>query len=262
MRWLKACYHRTVPERLRNPLGRARRELQDRLRRALSPTPLPPRELLLQVQMTPWVREYLRVGGKAAATLRSTLAAAGFPAGRPLRLLDLGCGCARVSRHLLEPAWELHGCDVDRAAVAWASAAFPAVRFAVSPSSPTLPYRQGAFDAVIAVSLFTHFPAPEQRLWAAELGRILRPGGVALITTMGPPALESFPHHATVENRVRLAGDGFLFVTVGPAFNQSAAFHTQQALQSFFAPAFELDALHQQGLDGFQDLAVLRRTMA
>ena len=64
----KALYHRLVPAEIRNPIGLVRRDLTDRLRRLVTRRPLPPRDLLGHIQMTPYVSEYLGVGRKSAAS--------------------------------------------------------------------------------------------------------------------------------------------------------------------------------------------------
>lgn len=262
---LKSFYHALVPPPIRYPIGRFRRGLLDLGRRLATRGPLPPRQLLTRVQLTPWIGEYLEIGAKAAAAIRGILAAA-VPGNGP-RVLDFGCGLGRVLRHFGDVAaadggWELHGCDVDPATLAWSRRAFPFAHLARSGEEPPLPYPASRFDAVYAVSVFSHFDAAEQRRWAAELARVLAPAGLAVITTMGPRAFGSFPGLATAANRRRLDGEGFFFYPGEgdpPAFNARGAFHTAAGLEGFFAGGFELERWIEGGLDGFQDLAVFRR---
>jgi SAM-dependent methyltransferase len=144
------------------------------------------------------------------------------------------------------------------------------VRFERSAASPPLPYPAAAFDAVYAVSVFTHFVAGEQASWAAELARVTKAGGLALISTMGPRAFSCFPvlaehhddferdgfhlHHGDVEAETRTSPS-----TARPAFSVRGAFHTADGLRRFFAESWTLLRYADGGLDGFQDLAVLRR---
>ena len=58
------------------------------------------------------------------------------------------------------------------------------------PTPPTR-YPAAFFDVVYSVSLFTHLDEPSQDQWLEELARILKPGGVLLVTTHGKFALES-----------------------------------------------------------------------
>ncbi len=275
----KSLYHALVPPAVRYPIGRVRRGFLDRLRRLVTGGPLPPRRLLTRVQMTPWIGEYVEIGEQAAAAVGEALSGrtggVSGPAGG-WRVLDFGCGLGRVLRHFGERAaagggWELHGCDVDVATLEWSRRAFPFARFAASGTEPPLPYPDARFDAVYAVSVFTHFDADGQRRWAAELARVLASGGLAVITAMGPRAFASFPRLASVENRRRLEEEGFFFYpgvtpdsgedgeSSGAAFNVRGAFHTGAGLERFFAAGFELERWTEGGLDGFQDLAVFRR---
>lgn len=253
---LKGLYHQYVPARVRFPLGRARRTLIDMgIRLVGRHGPLPPRRVLQKVQLTPWAMEYLEVGARCAATVRRELVAAGVDPAQPHRVLDFGCGLGRTLRHFADSAWEMVGCDVDAASIAWTRRALPALRLEVSPSAPPLPFDAGAFDAVYAISVFSHFARHDQQRWAAELARVLRPGGVALVTTMGPWAFDSLPANAVPCDEV----EGFWFCPAGDAFNESAAIHTQAGITHFFAPHFRPGPWQRGGLDGFQDLGIFFR---
>jgi SAM-dependent methyltransferase len=251
---LKPLYHRFVPAAVRFPIGRMRRTLMDiGLRLSRRHGALPPRRVLKKVQMTPWAMEYLEVGARCANTVRRELEAAGLPAGKPHRVLDFGCGLARTLRHLRDTSWYLAGCDVDAASIEWSRRAVPGIPLEVNGDDPPMPYDDDAFDAVYAISVFTHFPTARQGPWAAELSRILRPGGLALVTTMGPWAFAALPEGA--EEPL----PGFWFHGAGTAFNDSAAIHTREGLEHFFSPHFETVSWTRGGLDGFQDLALFRK---
>lgn len=254
---LKSLYHRLVPARLRYPLGRGRRFLLDTGARWRAAGPLPPRGLLRSVQMTPYIGEYLEVGRKSAASLRTALVAAGI--GEGARILDFGCGLGRTLRFLDGQGWRLHGCDVNAPAIGWSASAFAAIEFAVNGGDPPLPYGDGAFEAIYAVSVFTHFDREAQASWFGEMARCLADGGRLLVTTMGPHALGGFPNLATDERRAALAAEGFAFVAGGPDFNDNGAFHTGPGIAGLAGPELALESWTSGGLDGFQDLAILRR---
>lgn len=250
---LQRLYRGWIPDSLRFPIGRARRTLIDAWIRATGGDgPLPPRRVLQKVQLTPWVMEYLEVGARGAETVRAELTAAGLTRDNA-SVLDFGCGLGRTLRHLRAQSWSLSGCDVDGDSIAWTRKALPEIPLATNGPLPPLPYGDGSFDAVYAISVFTHFDPRGQAAWAGELARVLRPGGLALVTTMGPWAFHPFP-----EGSEDTGVDGFWFFPVGGAFNNSAAVHTRDGLESFFSPSFELLDWKKQGLDGFQDLALFR----
>jgi len=254
---LKSLYHRLLPPAIRYPLGRGRRFLLDTASRWAASGPLPPRRLLRSVQMTPYIREYLEVGRKSAESLRRNLLAGGVGSGA--KVLDFGCGLSRTLRFLDGGGWWLSGCDVNAPAVRWSAGAFPAIAFEVNAAAPPLPYPDASFDAIYAVSVFTHFDREAQLAWLREMARCLVDGGLLLATTMGPHALGGFPNLATPERRQRLERDGFDFVASGPNFNDNGAFHTGAGLARLAAPELVLESWTSGGLDGFQDLAILRR---
>jgi SAM-dependent methyltransferase len=255
---MKALYHRIVPEGVRTPIGRGRRLFADQLRRLVANPPLPPRRLLATIQTTPFLNEYLSVGRRGASTVLEVLEERGFDRAGRHRILDFGCGPARTLRHLMNTGWELHGCDVNSESIAWASRAIPAIRFRTNSEAPPLPYEDAAFDAVIAISLFTHFDRNDQEAWAAEMARIVRPAGIVIVSTMGRWHLEQFrPEQCEMD---QLEREGFVFRRREGGFNESGAFHTAEAIAKLFAPHFTLESSRPAGLDGFQDLNVLRRS--
>ncbi len=106
-------------------------------------------------------------------------------------VLDWGCGSGRT-RLWLQPhaAWRTHyyGCDVDADAVAWL-AQRGVEHVAVCDEQPPLPYPDGLFAGLFAFSVLTHISPEHHRAWYEEVRRVLRPGGVAFVTTLGEWAL-------------------------------------------------------------------------
>ncbi len=107
------------------------------------------------------------------------------------RILDFGCG---VGRSLLPlsvryPA-QWCGCDVNDKAIAYLNRAAPATTAFVNAYDPPLPVPEGSFDCVISVSIWTHLPIGRQLPWLSEIRRVLRRGGLALISTSGPHVVD------------------------------------------------------------------------
>lgn len=254
---VRSLYHRVVPESVRNPFGMARRHAQDRLTRLATPAPLPPASLLNNIQLTPFVSEYLHVGRRSAASITRALQRAGVPAGAAV--LDFGCGSARTLRHINRAGWVLHGCDVDQEALEWARKALPRVEFRRNTAEPPLPWKDSFFSAAWAVSVFTHMAPDEQRSWLEELARVLEPGSPLILTTMGPSVIGNFTDHDTPANRTQLQREGIIFRSRTGAFNDQAAFHTPAGIRALTGELFALEEWIERGLDGFQDLSVLRR---
>jgi SAM-dependent methyltransferase len=102
-------------------------------------------------------------------------------------LLDWGCGVGRLAAHFLRgwPKASVYGTDIDAGNVEWCRSTFAGGRFDVAPLWPPTSYRTGQFDALFGVSVMTHLTEPAQAAWLAELARIVRPGGIALVTFSG-----------------------------------------------------------------------------
>ena len=252
---MKRLYHRLVPASIRNPIGAFRRGIADRVRRAREPFPLPPAALLRNVQLTPYVREYLEVGRSSAASIVRAIGA-GSEDPAYIRVLDFGCGSGRTLRHLRDTGWELFGCDIDADAICWCRENLPFARFEVNSDEPPLPYADAFFDAVYAVSVFTHFPPGRQERWAAEMSRVLRPEGTLVISSVGFTALRAFA--GSPENIEALRRDGMLWIRGDDRFNASGMYHAAAGIERVFSPHFRIVGHTERGLDGFQDLTILR----
>ncbi len=113
------------------------------------------------------------------AMLESYLAEIEFPAGA--RALDVGCGTGAVTRTLA--GWpgvgEAVGVDTSEAFVEKArelAAGLANISFEVGDGG-SLPFEEGAFDAVVGHTLLNQVPSPERAV--GEAFRVLRPGGWA-----------------------------------------------------------------------------------
>jgi SAM-dependent methyltransferase len=117
-------------------------------------------------------------------------------AGRPVdsfeSMLDWGCGCGRVTRHMLTgrgPKQRVTGIDIDADNVAFAAGHYSDGTFQAVDLLPPTPFADGSFDLVVATSVMTHLDEPTQFAWLAELRRITRPGAVVILTTHGNTAV-------------------------------------------------------------------------
>lgn len=102
-------------------------------------------------------------------------------------ILEFGCGCARLVRHLRSLSGvTLFGCDLDGEMVSWCQASFPEIQFFQNNSKPPLKaFAPETIDLIISCSVFTHIDVRNQEAWLAELRRVLKPGGVLLCDVLG-----------------------------------------------------------------------------
>ncbi len=190
------------------------------------------------------------------------------------RILDWGCGSGRVLQALyldnfarLLPSERplLFGADVDRPAVVWASRHHPFGRFHATKPLPPLPFEAAFFSLIIGISVFTHLDQTYEFAWLAELRRILRPGGVMLLTFHGSfPASIAMKSHP--EESARLQEKGMVFRA--PKGSQWRAglppfygttYHTERYIRSTYSEGFTLLEYIERGIRNYQDLVVLTR---
>lgn len=222
------------------------------------PLSLPPRRLLISSTGNDDIAWFLEGGKAGAEVILATLEKNGISGDDRLEVLDFGCGCGRVLRHLATHPWQLHGVDYNAAAVRWCRQHLPIARFDRNGLAPPLTGGAERFDLVYAFSVFTHFTAALQHAWMAELRRILRPGGHLLASFHG----DAYRSHLAADELAQLRRDG-LFVrdltVVGT--NLCGAYHTEAYIRSQLAVGFEVRDYQPRGARGNpeQDLVLFRR---
>lgn len=104
------------------------------------------------------------------------------------RVLEAGCGLGGFTVAMKARGFDAEGCDYAPQVVAKLTDRFPEIRFFVADVRRMKDTPDGAYDAVYSPGVVEHFEAgPEPIL--AETWRILKPGGVALVST---PCLNGF----------------------------------------------------------------------
>jgi SAM-dependent methyltransferase len=151
------------------------------------PSLVPPLETIVKVQRSNKADRdaFFASGYRGAWTYQTELLEYGCPADRMQNILEMGLGFGRLIIHYFPFQANLYGCDVTPASVEWTRAKLGhRVRIELSGSEPPLPYADGMFDFVYANSVFTHVPCALMDRWAAELRRIVRPGGILIFTVL------------------------------------------------------------------------------
>ncbi len=160
-------------------------------------------------------------------------------------ILDWGCGPGRIIRHL--PALTgtpcfLYGTDVNARTISWCSRNIPGVQFSHNSLGPPLDFNDQFFHIIYGISIFTHLSEPMHEAWAAELHRLLVPGGICLLTTQGAAFLKKLSN-----NEQEIFRDGRLVVrgNVREGHRTFSAFQPESYMKALFKAFSLLD--HQQG---------------
>lgn len=122
---------------------------------------------------------YFRVGHRIAAGLARLSES---PANSIERLLDFGSGYGRVSRFLPQhfPQAEIHISEIKEGAVRFQREQFGFQAHHHGPEPEVM--AGGPYDLIIALSVFTHLPEGNGKLWLKKLSECLQPGGQLIFT--------------------------------------------------------------------------------
>lgn len=145
---------------------------------------------------------YLERGERTREAIERVLPDDWLWAGRTV--LDFGCGAGRILRHMapLAPECELWGSDIDAKCIEWDERHLsPPLSFVLNAEYPPLPFEDGKFDLVYAISVFSHIAA-HWAAWLLELDRVLAPGGRLLATFMGEAMCEPVSGEPWDETRI------------------------------------------------------------
>lgn len=135
----------------------------------------------------------------------------GFEKGK--KYLDFGCSSGSLIRalKLFEPDSSYYGADPLRSSIEWANANIPGSTFITSELRPPLPFENGLFDGITAVSIWSHLGENEAIAWFDEMHRCIKKGGWLCFTTHGRISLSHYNKQSIyAERRVRALLEGLI----------------------------------------------------
>jgi SAM-dependent methyltransferase len=226
---------------------------------------LPPAFLRRRIHGSDDVESFEQVGRAVASNVFDRLGRA-ETSGPDFRVLDLGVGCGRILRPLHDLAlksWprgktvEWYGSDIDGQAIDWCRTYLQSRgEFVVNETMPPLPFREGFFDFLYSISIFTHLPEAMQFAWLKEINRVLKLGGAAVISThsFGPPRK---PKEERLIARGFHHGGGAR--TEGlPDFYQTS-YHTREYIEREWSKYISVESFVERGINTDQNLVLCRR---
>ncbi|MGD1806920.1 methyltransferase [Dapis sp. BLCC M126] len=237
---------------------------------------LPPSHLLLRISGNPSAKAFLSSFDDLRYTVKNYLQTAGFNFNQFENILDFGCG---VGRYLMAfepellPNQKLFGCDVFAECAGWCQENIKFATVKHNDIQPPLPFENNQFDLINAISVFTHLNLDLQHLWAWDIYRVLRPGGILFMTLHGP---QFFPiiydifrsGNAHKAEMYSIGEEGlFLYLdhqgeTDGQGQHTIAAVHTPAAYQEIFSMFKHIKRFPQSNLANGQDLYILQKPIS
>jgi SAM-dependent methyltransferase len=205
---------------------------------------VPPRFLAFDAYSAPdW--DFYKLSGVESAAFLSAAARRYLPDNTSLRVLEWGCGPARVIRHIhstFGSEAEVYGSDYNRDTIGWCNQNIPGVVFSVNGLHPPLSFGEGFFDFIYSISVFTHLSEPVGLEWVTELHRVMRSGAIAVISANGdslldkllPEELETYKSRGVVVRGKVQEGKKMFFAVHSPAYVREILFKSFEVLE--FAP--------------------------
>ncbi len=176
-------------------------------------------------------------------------------------VLDFGCGCGRIARWLasdiIAAGGAFHGSDVNPDLVRWCADNLPG-SYVTNALHPPLHLDDAAIDLVYAHSVLTHLSEQTAQAWLAEIRRILRPGGLALLTFCDETYTAA---RAPPEVRIKLQSQPYVvWNNALEGSNYLSAWTTRGHFAALAAPVLEvLQILPGGAKEPDQAVAILRR---
>lgn len=142
-----------------------------------------------------------------------------------------------MARHLHhQPSLELHGTDIDAAAVRWCRQNLCG-HFQRNVYGKPLHYEDDTFDVVLAIAVFPHMNLEDQAFYMAEVNRVVKPGGTLLLT------LKGWHRRSELSHAERELFDSGLPVVREPLYSTQRyclAYHPHEFAAGVMAPGFKL----------------------
>lgn len=220
---------------------------------------VPPDYLLYESYQMDY-ESYYNEGKSAAVWLYEQVS--GYISQGNIKVLDWGCGPGRVLRHLpsLLPNSELYGSDYNIKSIEWCRKNISGVAFSINRTDPPLPYGDHFFDIAYALSVFTHLSEENHYKWFDEFYRVIKPGGILLVTTQG----NVFKHKLS-QKEIEEFSRGLLVVRnkAKEGHRSYSAFQPEVYMKSIFSSRWKIlnfvkGTVQSWGLE--QDTWVLQKT--
>lgn len=195
---------------------------------------VPPAAILYDILGTCDIAGFFLSGKEHASSIGKIICQS--HAGRPLKILEWGCGPARVLQYLQSPSddlWELYGSDYNPVTIDWCRTNLPQIQFINNSLEPPIKAVSESFDVIYCISVFTHLSESLHYQWMQEIIRLLKPGGLFISTFHG----NSYRDHLSLEEQKKF-DNGELVVrdNIREGKKNFAAYHGDLFVNNFLSP--------------------------
>ncbi|HVZ53346.1 MAG TPA: class I SAM-dependent methyltransferase [Pseudolabrys sp.] len=224
---------------------------------------LPPKGNMM---ITP--QAFIEGGTRIFATIERTIAE--FLPGRrieEMEILDFGCGVGRVALPFFYKYKRPTACvDLPKIYVDYLKGQIPGANPARSRNEPPLPYPDESFDVVYSISVFTHLNPEMGAAWLKEMHRLLKPGGLALLSTSSHAQLA---WHRIAREELWEGVSDEIFEAEGIVFRgefmkgmggiYGCTVHTSEWVKANWSKVFTVKDTRVRAVGGTQDLNILMK---
>lgn len=222
--------------------------------------PFPPSDISYDAYGTADFSHYYNSGLKAAGSVYTVL--------KPYlkdgnTVCEWGCGPARIIRHM--PALAARGgisfigTDYNTKTIEWCKRNIKGAEFFLNELTPPLPFASCSIDCVYCVSVFTHLSEEMHFAWLGEIMRVLKPGGIFMMTVNGG-------HSKAVQRKEEMdlydSGKFVVRDNVKEGSRIFLAFHNPSFMQNTFLKDLDIvmhDPKPDVSISGGQDIWVARK---
>lgn len=234
-----------------------------------TPYPIPPHQNILRVAGYGEAAKFLLDGYTTLIKLQRLLE---MHAGRSLSeftsVLDWGCGCGRLTRHLIEALQAsntiITGIDIDQENIDWCQNNLPRGLFYLCGLQPPIHLSSATFDLIVGLSVLTHLDESTQHAWLNELKRVAAPGAFLLLSIHGNTSVCRSNVSRDWLDRWNRRGvddsgkDPALSAVINNSEYYRSTFHTTAYVRETWAKYFDVVMIVEGFLSNNQDMVVLR----
>jgi len=203
--------------------------------------------------------KYLKGGLADYKSINQILENSGFEISSFSNILDFGCGCGRIIRHLKSlKNTDVYGVDINKRCILWCDKNLKFAKFKKNSIAPSLDFNDETFDFIYAVSVFTHLNEDLQISWMKEFKRILKKNGLLLLTLH--TSLGNYHIVSNEEKKKFLSGELLIQYEKYVGTNFCNVFHPKSYIKNKLSKGFTILDIANSGDKGFrQDIILLKK---